>query len=123
MPGPSTSWPSQEASRPMPARTRVHDLTCSRIERALAKRARYRYVQPRVEAAEGGWLISSPCCSRNVDPEGGEIAIAWLQEGDEGWRLYSRDHSHGRWVLHGTNSRLPTLLDAICKDSERKFWP
>lgn len=54
----------------------VLDLDLVRIVRALAGRARYRYVQPRVACEGGGWVVYSPNCSRQVDPAGGEIAIA-----------------------------------------------
>ena len=52
-----------------------NDLDRKRIERALAKRARYRYVLPRVLPEARGYRIESPCCSRNIDAEGGVILV------------------------------------------------
>lgn len=102
----------------------VADFTLHRVERALRERVRYRYVRPRVWR-EGGWLrIDSPCCSRNVDPQGGVIDIARLGRTPTGiWRLESRDHAAGRWVAHTRSERLDELLDLVCIDSERVFWP
>lgn len=102
---------------------KVHDLTARRIERALARRQRYRYVQPVVSAHEGGWVISSPCCSRNVDPSGGEIPIAWLQPQDHGWALHARRHADSTWSLHSRSALLSELLDIVCRDEARVFWP
>ena len=95
-----------------------------RIERALKARKRYRYVSPSVRAVTGGYLIESPCCSRNIDPEGGVIDVALLQyESDLGlWQLYRKDHGCGRWELHSRHVRLPELLDLLNTDPERKFW-
>lgn len=102
----------------------VHDMTRLRIERALRQRERYRYVQPSVQCVEDGWLVTSPCCSRNVDPAGGEISIAWLQRtADGGWAIYACDHQQGEWVLHAEHARLQPLLHALCTDTGRTFWP
>ena len=49
-----------------------------RIERAIKARKRYRYVTPRVAATANGYRIESPCCSRNIDPEGGVVDVALL---------------------------------------------
>lgn len=102
---------------------RVHDLTARRIERALARRQRYRYVQPVVRAHERGWVIASPCCSRNVDPAGGEIPIAWLEPLGNGWALHARRHAESSWVLHRQAPVLTELLDIVCRDESRLFWP
>jgi len=102
---------------------KVHDLTARRIERALARRQRYRYVQPVVTAREDGWVISSPCCSRNVDPSGGEIDIAWLVPCPEGWALHARCHTDASWRLHSTSALLSELLESVCLDEARVFWP
>ena len=56
-----------------------NELDLRRIARAIQGRERYRYVKPHVIAAEAGYLVRSPCCSRNVDPAGGEIDIALLR--------------------------------------------
>ncbi len=85
-------------TRPQPLAT-VFELDRRRIQRALRERVRYRYVQPKVmgevdaDGEPAGWRIVSPCCSRNIDPDGGEIDIAWLQPlPDSRWRLHMRDH-------------------------------
>jgi hypothetical protein len=94
-----------------------------RIERALRHRVRYRYVQPDVHKVADGWVITSPCCSRNIDPSGGVIDVAWLELLDDGWALYFKDHVHERWMLHDESNQLQALLDEICLDTTRVFWP
>lgn len=107
-----------------------------RLERALRQRVRYRYVQPRVLREGAGLRIESPCCSRNVDPGGGVIDIALLipsasrtlsdQPPDKrgrGWSLHARDHAAGAWVLQHESDQLDVLLDLLCIDAERQFWP
>ncbi len=103
--------------------TPIHELDCVRIERALRQRVRYRYVQPTIARGDPGWVITSPCCSRNIDPTGGPIAIAWLEPVEGAWSLYSRDHVHDSWVLHDESRQLQPLLDEICLDPMRVFWP
>jgi hypothetical protein len=95
-----------------------------RIERALAARKRYRYVSPRVRIVEGGYIIESPCCSRNVDPDGGCIEVALLQynAGENPWRLYRKQHDRGQWHLHGAFSDLFELLTELNSDPLRLFW-
>lgn len=95
-----------------------------RIERALARRARYRYVHPRVERAGPGWKVVSPNCSRTVDASGGEIEIAWLVPERSGrWRLHARDHAAGTWVLKSAGLDLPAALARLCEDPLREYWP
>jgi len=96
-----------------------------RIVRAIKDRVRYKYVSPEVVPAEpAGWRIVSPCCSRNIDPEGGLIDIAWIEPLDSGgWRLHSRDHAEGRWVVQEESARIDALLEAIKLDPQRVFWP
>ena len=101
----------------------VLDLTARRIERALSRRVRYRYVQPQLSAGPTGWIVSSPCCSRNVDPDGGDILIAWFESLAEGWAVHWRSHDQDRWVLHSRADSLAPLLDLVCRDDERIFWP
>lgn len=114
------TMPLPQARRP----ASIHDMDKVRIERALRHRVRYRYVQPQLERAEeGGWVITSPCCSRNIDPTGGVIEIAWVEPVEEAWALYFRDHVHERWVLHDESRHLQPLLDEICLDPMRVFWP
>lgn len=105
-------------------RAAVVALDAARIERALAARSRYRYVRPRLVAEGAGWKILSANCSRNVDPEGGEIAIAWFEpDGCGRWRLHARDHVEGRWTLVGDGLTLDTALAQVCHDETRVFWP
>jgi len=102
----------------------VADFTQRQIERALRNRARYRYVRPRVVRVPEGYRIESPCCSRNVDPQGGLIDIAWLaQDADGLWYLHARNHAKQRWVAQCASHDLPALLDILCVDAARVFWP
>lgn len=95
-----------------------------RIERAIAGRERYRYVRPRVEREGRGWRIVSPNCSRNIDPSGGEIAIAWLVPANEGlWLLHARDHARDCWHLTGAGLTLAAALQRVCEDPQRVYWP
>ena len=108
-----------------PASGPVYDLLQHRLARALRARVRYRYVQPRVLLEEGGsYRIQSPCCSRTVDAAGGLIDIALLvpHEGQH-WCLCSRDHAGQRWVTRCQNQSLDAVLDLLCVDRERAFWP
>ncbi|WP_454873723.1 DUF3024 domain-containing protein [Paraburkholderia xenovorans] len=117
---------AQEAA---PRRGSLHtgglfDLTLRQIERALRERTRYRYVSPRVLREGQGFRIESPCCSRNVDTTGGVIDIAWLTRDEDGvWRLSARNHALHRWMLQHESTDLAELLDALCIDRERVFWP
>ena len=100
----------------------VLPLDALRIERALARRQRYKYVHPRVVAEGEGWKVVSPNCSRNVDPDGGEIDIAWLQPaGEAGWQLHARCADAGGWRL-SRQGPLHELLDLLCADPAREFW-
>lgn len=100
------------------------------ILQALAARARYRYVQPRVLRHAAGWRIASPNCSRNIDPQGGEIPIAWLQpveaapDGtDPVWRLLAYRHHSARWEPVAEGLSLSQALERLCIDAQRDFWP
>lgn len=97
-----------------------------RIERALEERVRYRYVTPQLATCPGGYRVLSPCCSRNIDPLGGTIDIAWLErvelDGQSGlWRLYSKNHASSAWVRQA-EGRLHELLDILKADPCRVFW-
>lgn len=94
------------------------------IERALQDRRRYRYVSPRVLPVEGGYRIESPCCSRNVDAEGGVVDIAFLEFHAEtgAWRLYRKDHSRTGWECEGTYPRLVEAVAYLNADPSRTFW-
>lgn len=107
-----------------PESGQVHDFMQHRLERALLQRVRYRYVQPSVLREGNSFRIQSPCCSRNVDPTGGLIDIALLVPGAaQRWCLFARDHVNGTWVPRFTDEALEQLLDLLCVDSERQFWP
>lgn len=100
-----------------------NEVDCRRIERALERRARYRYVVPTVIPQPHGYRISSPCCSRNVDPVGGNIDIARLEYDDSAgaWNLYSKLHERHEWLLQATG-RLHDLLELLNADPQRIFW-
>jgi hypothetical protein len=101
-----------------------NDVDRKRIEKALSSRERYRYVSPEVHADEGGYRIQSPCCSRNVDKEGGVIDIARLEYagGQQGWRLYRKDHALCEWRFYAEFNALGELLQLLNKDPDRIFW-
>lgn len=99
----------------------VLDLDLARIERALARRERYRYVQPTVLRDGAGFRVVSPNCSRSVDEHGGEIEIARLEPTREGWVLMSRDHDRHEWRVNATGA-LPRLLRLLAADPSREFW-
>lgn len=94
------------------------------IERALKDRVRYRYVQPKVVHEGEGFRVEAPCCSRNVNPDGGVIDIALLTPAHDGrWSLQVRDHAAGCWAPYADGLSLGEALDTVCVDAERKFWP
>jgi hypothetical protein len=102
--------------------TAAGELDRRRVLRVLGDRVRYRYVRPVLQQAGGGWRITSPCCSRNVDPLGGMIDIAWLQPVANGWRIYFKDHAAEQWIPY-EEGRLADLLETLRLDPERRFWP
>jgi hypothetical protein len=95
-----------------------------RIERALRERKRYRYVSPSVLAVASGYRIVSPCCSRNIDADGGVIDVALLQYCDDvdQWDLYRKNHSLNNWEVQKRYTRLTELLDGLREDPDRQFW-
>lgn len=95
-----------------------------RIGRLLEQRVRYRYVSPEVKPIVGGYLVVSPCCSRNIDASGGTIDIAWLEYAHpEGiWRLYHKDHELGVWRLYSAATALQVLIVCLNQDPSRVFW-
>lgn len=119
LPGPQrVAWPSRR-----PAGAPVLDLIQRRLERALRGRARYRYVRPRVLREGQAYRVESRCCSRNVDPQGGVIDIALLTPAEHaGWQLHARDHAAGAWVAQHSGS-LDELLELLCVDAQRRYWP
>jgi hypothetical protein len=117
-----TTEARRDALPPAAAGAPVLDFARRHIERALARRARYRYVRPRVVAESGGWKVVSPNCSRRVDPQGGEIPIALFAPGGGGWHLYARDHDAQRWVPVLQERRLSEALAHLLADPAREFW-
>lgn len=101
-----------------------NELDRKRIERAIKTRKRYRYVTPEVRPTADGYHIVSPCCSRNVDPEGGVIDIAQLvfREDRQCWWLYYKDHEINHWIRQGEYPSLPPILDLLTDDPDRRFW-
>jgi hypothetical protein len=101
-----------------------NELDRMRIERALKSRQRYRYVSPRVATVTGGYVVDSPCCSRNIDAEGGIVDVALLRHDAPSatWQLFRKDHKKGTWELHSTHQRLASVTDVLNADPERVFW-
>ena len=101
-----------------------NELDCKRIERALKSRRRYRYVSPRIGMVAGGYLVESPCCSRNIDAEGGVVDVALLHHDAASgkWDLFRKNHKKGIWELHSTHERLASITDLLNADPERVFW-
>ena len=109
---------------PDPTAAQVVGFMLPFIERALKDRVRYRYVQPRVLQDGESFRVEAPCCSRNVDRDGGVIDIALLTpEADGSWSLAVRDHAARVWVPYADGLSLGEALDTVCVDAERKFWP
>ena len=108
-----------------PAASQPNELDHRRILRAVGNRRRYRYVEPRVLPAENGYRIVSPNCSRNIDPDGGEIEVALIHftAASRTWRLFYRDHEARRWCLAGEALQLAPLLAELAADDARRFWP
>ncbi|KRQ17400.1 hypothetical protein ACNJX9_33430 [Bradyrhizobium sp. DASA03076] len=101
-----------------------NDIDRMRIERALKSRERYRYVSASITAVAGGYLIESPCCSRNIDIEGGIIDVALLHHNSASacWQVFRKDHKKCVWKLHSTHRRLAAVTDLLNADPERVFW-
>ncbi len=101
-----------------------NELDRTRIERSLRGRRRYRYVSAVVEGVTGGYRVESPCCSRNIDPDGGVIDVALILHEPIGgaWKLFAKNHRSGTWAFHSRHARLPDLLALLREDPERRFW-
>lgn len=101
-----------------------NELDRKRIERALKTRRRYRYVSPSVAPVTDGYRIESPCCSRNIDPDGGTVDVALLRYDASNalWQLFRKDHKGGGWKLHNTYDRLIVAVDEVNIDPARTFW-
>ena len=101
-----------------------NEMDLLRIDRALRARTRYRYVSPRTEPVNDGYLVRSPCCSRGPDANGGEIDIALIQwRGSPlGWQLLRRDHGAQAWIADSNFARLADLLKWLNTDPQKTFW-
>ncbi len=75
-------------SAPMSVDPHPNEFDLKRITRMLEHRVRYRYVTPVVQPIEEGYLVVSPCCSRNIDDSGGIIDIARIK--------YDHPNDHGK---------------------------
>lgn len=123
VPAPSSRRGGPRRRRSPPNDGSLLSLDRLRIERALPRRERYKYVQPRVEPEGEGWKIVSPNCSRNIDAQGGDINIAWFSPNGQGrWLLYARDHVQQRWVLRRAGLTLADALVLVCADTDREYW-
>ena len=113
----------QHHDRPV-RRRHPNELDLMRVERAIAERARYKYVTPTVLPVDDGYLIRSACCSRTVDPDGGEIDVALLywDERPGEWALYRRDHKADCWIEDSRYARLPELFMRLNSDPQKLFW-
>jgi hypothetical protein len=111
-------------SAALPSAQHPNEVDRKRIERAIEKRKRYRYVHPSVQPIANGYCVRSPCCSRNIDADGGmvDVAIAQHAQGSRPWRLYRKVHSANEWLLHAEFERLGDLLEQLNTDPERLFW-
>lgn len=96
----------------------------ARVLHLLGGRQRYRYVEPEVVPVVDGYLVRSPCCSRNLDPEGGVVDVALLlwDEPARDWTLYRRDHVGACWIEEGRFARLGEMLARLNADPARDFW-
>lgn len=103
----------------------VVDFVLPHLRRALRSRTRYRYVRPRVRREGEHFRIEAPCCSRNIDPAGGVIDIALITPLPDGagWQIHARDHAGGGWVPQGQSAQLGDLMQLLCTDPQRRFWP
>jgi hypothetical protein len=123
--GPRNQSATGGAALPAAPAALLH-LDVQRVEQALAHRTRYRYVQPSVLPNGKGWTVVSPNCSRNIDPQGGEIPIAWFEPDPKGpalWRVHARDHRANVWSLQAQGLRWAQALDLVCKDPVGRYWP
>ncbi|WP_426441251.1 hypothetical protein [Bradyrhizobium genosp. P] len=101
-----------------------NELDRKRIEQALSARKRYRWVSPHVEPLTSGYLVASPCCSRNIDTEGGlvDVALIHYDRLSAIWKLFRKDHALGIWEFHSVHLRLGAVTDEINADLDKVFW-
>lgn len=115
---------SREVPVPVGLTPHPNELDRKRIERALISRKHYRYVFPSVTPVKAGYLIESPCCSRNIDNDGGEIDVALFHyDAVSGiWKLFFKNHARGSWKFYSIFHRLASAIDELNTDPERLFW-
>ncbi|WP_456798954.1 DUF3024 domain-containing protein [Bradyrhizobium sp. USDA 4473] len=101
-----------------------NELDRKRIERGLSSRNHYLYVSPNVTPVKGGYLVESPCCSRNIDKDGGLIDVALiLYDAVSGiWKVFCKNHAQGIWEFYSLYHRLGSAIDELNADPERLFW-
>ncbi|MGY4315205.1 DUF3024 domain-containing protein [Bradyrhizobium sp. JR3.5] len=101
-----------------------NELDRKRIERGLSSRKRYLYVVPNVTPVRGGYHVESPCCSRNIDEDGGLIDVALiLYDAVSGiWKMFRKNHTRGIWEFYSLYNRLTSAIDELNADPERLFW-
>ncbi|MGY3238015.1 hypothetical protein ACVWZ4_001327 [Bradyrhizobium sp. USDA 4472] len=101
-----------------------NELDRKRIERGLCERKRYLYVSPSVRLVRGGYLIESPCCSRNIDKDGALVDVALiLYDAVSGiWKLFRKNHAVGIWEIYSLYDRLTPAIEELSADPERLFW-
>src|ERR1022692_4982293 len=99
---------------------RHDELYGKRIERTIAGRRRYRYVSPSVHMVDGGYVVRSPCCSRNIDPDGGvvDVALARFRSAPLPWLLYCKDHDTQQWLLYAAYNQLAEVLSGLRADPD-----
>lgn len=114
---------ARDAAVPAPS-GQPNEVDLARITRAIRARARYRYVTPTVISMIDGYLIRSPCCSRNIAPDGGEIDVAWLHWSNDppAWQLLRKDHRLDCWIEDSRHARLGEVIARLNADPEKLFW-
>ncbi|RXH38035.1 hypothetical protein XH99_01875 [Bradyrhizobium nanningense] len=101
-----------------------NELDRKRIERGLCERKRYLYVSPSVRPVWGGYLVESPCCSRNIAKDGALVDVALIHyDAVSGiWKLFRKNHAVGIWEFYSLYHRLTAAIDELRADPERLFW-
>ncbi|MCK1349616.1 DUF3024 domain-containing protein [Bradyrhizobium sp. CW7] len=97
-----------------------NELDRKRIERALISRKH----SPSVTPVKAGYLIESPCCSRNIENDGGQMEVALFHyDAVSGvWKLFFKNHARGSWKFYSIFHRLASAIDELNTDPERLFW-
>ncbi len=115
----AVNYPMSHSADPHP-----NEFDLRRIRHMLEQRVRYRYVTPVVQPIPAGYLVVSPCCSRNIDTSGGIIDIARIEydAAAEMWQLYHKDHQQAVWKLHSDAPTLQMLISCLNEDPSRVFW-